>query len=47
MKKINFKFEGTPEQRQKWSRWLADVYPLKRLAPQRAAGPSAQKRAQR
>ncbi|GAA5869573.1 hypothetical protein JCM3774_005483 [Rhodotorula dairenensis] len=42
VKKINFKFEGTAEQRQKWSRWLADIYPLKRLAPQRAAGPPTQ-----
>lgn len=26
IKHISFKFEGTDEQRQKWERWLCDVY---------------------
>ncbi|GAA5975452.1 hypothetical protein JCM10908_005167 [Rhodotorula pacifica] len=39
IKKIHFKFEGTPEQRQKWTRWLADIYPFKSLTP--ASAPKA------
>ncbi|GAA6020040.1 hypothetical protein JCM8202_004964 [Rhodotorula sphaerocarpa] len=37
IKKIHFKFEGSPEQRRKWQRWLADIYPLKSLEPKSAA----------
>ncbi|KAG0658357.1 hypothetical protein C6P46_005813 [Rhodotorula mucilaginosa] len=41
IKKINFKFEGTSEQRKNWTRWLADIYPLKTLAPAKAKGKGA------
>ncbi|GAA5938592.1 polynucleotide 3'-phosphatase [Sporobolomyces koalae] len=31
IKHIQFKFEGTPEQRTKWERWLIDVYKVPKL----------------
>lgn len=44
IKKINFKFEGTPEQRKNWTRWLADIYPLKTVAPAKAKGATSQRK---
>ncbi|POY76877.1 hypothetical protein BMF94_0129 [Rhodotorula taiwanensis] len=41
VKRINFNFEGTPEQLKKWQRWLSDIYPLKSLTPKSASSGKA------
>jgi len=36
IKQINFRFEGSPEQKLKWERWLIDVYKVPK--PKKAYG---------